>query len=65
MSSWFEFLSSKGTLKLKNVLPAKGAQKNRHEGGGFLINKMMESSSYSLVAKVHTVRTDVTCAIRF
>jgi len=27
MSSWFEFLSSKGTLKLKNVLPAKGAQK--------------------------------------
>jgi hypothetical protein len=35
MISWFDFLSSKGTLKLKNVSPAKGAQKNRHEGGGF------------------------------
>jgi hypothetical protein len=43
MISWFDFLSSKGTLKLKNVSPAKGAQKNRHEGGGFFNQSIMES----------------------
>lgn len=43
----------------------KGHKKNHHLGGSFLIIRMMERSSYSLVAKVQTVRTDVACAIRF